>query len=153
MKTINNKQKGATLVEFALVAPIFFLLLFAVLELSLFYFTQVNLDIGVSSATREIKTGQVRVKKLLFKNKICTYANRPVGLVDCSKLEIDVSPLLKFSKPSPRGGKFFNTGLANTILGVSVVYPYTFYTPMISKLMAGWGDKIIIVKVFKNESF
>jgi Flp pilus assembly protein TadG len=158
-KTNQNKQKGVALVEFALIAPIFFLLLFATIEFGLFYFTQVNLSVGVSSAIREVKIGNIQTNfnpvlaRSKFKEKVCDYSGKPIGLVDCDKLEIDAYRAFSFDKVIPKGGKFFDTGSSGQAVAISVVYPYTFHTPIVSNVMTGWGDKIIITKIFQNEHF
>src|SRR5579872_3666138 len=66
--TFDNKQpiavrarlrgsKGQTLMEFAFIAPLFFLLIFAVMDFGRMFFVQVNVQQAVQEAARFASTG------------------------------------------------------------------------------------------------
>lgn len=89
-----RNRDGATAVEFGLVAIPFFLLLLGIFELALMFWTNQVLEEAVTRTSRLLLTGQSRTRYVdaavnaeLFKQDVC--ANAP-GLVDCSKLTIDV---------------------------------------------------------------
>lgn len=52
-------ERGATIIEFAAVAPIFFLVMFAILEFGLIRFTQVAVEAAMSQASRAASIGLV----------------------------------------------------------------------------------------------
>lgn len=52
--SLRHDCRGTTIIEFAVIAPIFFLLFFALLELGLFAFTQVALEMAVAKAGRNV---------------------------------------------------------------------------------------------------
>jgi Flp pilus assembly protein TadG len=68
-KPANSEQKGQALVEFALVAPIFFLLVFSVIQLGIMFGGQ-N---GLVAATRELAryAAPFRVKTAVDANNVC----------------------------------------------------------------------------------
>src|ERR1700732_2298423 len=54
---LRSSKKGQTLMEFALIAPLFFLLIFAVMDFGRMFFVQVNLQQAVQEAARFASTG------------------------------------------------------------------------------------------------
>src|SRR5579872_1426000 len=59
-RNLLRNESGAALVEFALVAPPFLLLLLGIVELGLTLFTQTVLDGATRTAARLVRTGQVQ---------------------------------------------------------------------------------------------
>ncbi len=53
-------QQGATVVEFALIAPVFIAMLIAIFETTLFLFAQANLQSAAMQAGRLFMTGQAQ---------------------------------------------------------------------------------------------
>ena len=51
-------RRGATAVEFALIATPFFFMIFAIIQLSLYFMVQVTLDNATAIAARQLRTGQ-----------------------------------------------------------------------------------------------
>ena len=51
-------RRGATAVEFAIIATPFVFMIFAVIQLALYFMVQVTLDNAVSIAARQLRTGQ-----------------------------------------------------------------------------------------------
>jgi len=58
MKNFRSDQSGATIIEFALVAPVFFLIMFAVMEFGMVGMTQVAIESAVSATAREASIGK-----------------------------------------------------------------------------------------------
>src|ERR1700733_1459177 len=96
-------RKGATAVEFALVATPFIALLVAILQTVLVFFAQRVLDEVTEEASRYIMTGQAQtgnVTQSVFANYLCTSANTSslVGaLFTCSKIMINVQNYAAFA--------------------------------------------------------
>lgn len=84
-------REGATAIEFAMVVTPFLMLVFGVIGVGLFFFTETVLDQALNASSRQIRTGQSRqtatgeltVKNL--KNDIC---GRTAGLISCDKLSL-----------------------------------------------------------------
>jgi Flp pilus assembly protein TadG len=91
---------GATIVEFALVAPPFIALLLAILVTSLVFFAQQTLETAGEAAARLILTGQAQQNgwtAAQYKTQVC---NQLPPLLNCSKLMVDVETVASFSAAS-----------------------------------------------------
>ena len=111
VKCFGRSDKGATAVEFALVAPVFFLLLGVLIETSLMMFTEYAIQSGVQEAARMVRTGEMQqgsVTAANFKNKICETAGI---VVDCvGKVTVLVQSDVTFAKLSGSLPAFINIG-------------------------------------------
>ncbi len=104
LERFRRSQSGATAVEFGFVAIPFFGLLFAIFETALMFWTSEVLEESLSQASRRLLTGQAvsrytsanpTVNAQAFRDDICAVA--PMGLIDCSKLYVDVKVYANFS--------------------------------------------------------
>src|SRR6266581_1610861 len=86
VRRFSRNRRGATAVEFALIAPLFFALIFAILETALYFFAGQILEIGTQDAARLVFTNQVPLQAD-FRTKLC---DRVSVLMDCTKLYVDV---------------------------------------------------------------
>jgi Flp pilus assembly protein TadG len=105
-----RSERGVTLVEFALVALPFFILLFGIFEVGFVFWGTYELENATEDAARLIRTGQVHAAgkdgdASYFKTQIC---NRVSLLVDCTaKLRVEVQDYDSFTSlnpPSPLDG-------------------------------------------------
>lgn len=81
-----RKNRGATAVEFALIATPFVFMIFALIETMLIFFTQTTLEAAVAEESRKIRTGQAQsttapITQAQFKANVC---NKLYGLADCT---------------------------------------------------------------------
>ena len=129
----HGHKSGSAAVEFALVAPMFFALLFAIIETGLVFFASQSLETALQDSARTIMTGEAQITSLTkqsFKtNIVCANVN---VLFDCENgIYVDVQ-----SYPSGFG----SVRISDPILGGSFV-DNTQYNP------GGPGD-IVIVRLF-----
>jgi len=91
LRGFGRNRRGATAVEFALVAPFFFGLLFAIIESALVFFAGQLLETGTQDAARvfltQFSTGSSPTKSTDFKQLVC---DRVSMLLDCGVLRVDV---------------------------------------------------------------
>jgi Flp pilus assembly protein TadG len=94
-------QRGATAVEFAMIATPFLAMMFALIEIMMIFFVQTTLEAAVAEEARRIRTGQVQTaaeSKSQFKQAIC---DRMYGLGNCAtRLFVMVQA---FNTPPPGG--------------------------------------------------
>jgi Flp pilus assembly protein TadG len=67
-------ERGSTAVEFAIIAPVFFFLMFVIAETALVFIAEQVLDNAVFETARLIRTGQVQQAGMTetdFKNQVC----------------------------------------------------------------------------------
>ena len=132
LRRFARARRGSAAVEFALVAPLFFGLLFAIIELALIFFASQVLETVTQDSARVIMTGQAQTSaytQAQFKNLVCS---KVVALFDCANgVSIDVQSYSAFG----------SVNIADPIdAGKNFVAPNNY-------LPGGPGD-IVVVRVF-----
>jgi Flp pilus assembly protein TadG len=98
LRRFRRNRRGSAAVEFALVAPMFFAVLFAIIELALVFFASQILETVTQDTSRLIMTGQAQdagYSQTLFKDKVCA---RLTVMFDCANgVSIDVQSYKEFS--------------------------------------------------------
>jgi len=178
LRRFRRSQDGATVVEFAFVAVPFFSLIFAIFETALMFWTNQVLEESLSQVSRSLVTGQSQslytgatgaVNATKFRDDICAAA--PMGLIDCSKLYVDVRVYNSFSAATsgtsgnnPLAGGSLNTSgfsyvqpQGNDIVVVRAVLDYSlFLTSWASAALANIGSGrrgIVVSMAFRAEPF
>jgi Flp pilus assembly protein TadG len=166
-------NKGATAVEFALIAPPFLALIAGLMQVFLIFFAQSVLENAVRASTRQILTGQVQtqdaslssaVAMAAFHQTVCNNAN---VLFTCSGLMVDVEvannwsstnvamPVLTYDGNGNVNNTWqFNPGNAGDIVVVRVVYLWPVF---FGSLGFNWANQangtreIMASAAFQNE--
>ena len=96
VRRFSNNRRGSAAVEFALVAPMFFALIFAILETALYFFAGQVLEIGTQDTARLLFTNQAQgvMSQQQFHDNLC---NRISVLMSCSSLYVDVKSFSSFT--------------------------------------------------------
>jgi Flp pilus assembly protein TadG len=118
-RRFRRNRRGSAAVEFALVAPVFFALLFAIIETSMVFFGDQMLETAIQDAGRQLYTHQLQDTGLStsqmqaqFKTDVC---NRVAILFACP-IDTDVrfypegTPIV-ISDPIDASGNYDNSGL------------------------------------------
>ena len=155
-----DADKGQAVLQFALIAPVFFLLLMGTIEAGVIFFAQSSLQDAVNGASRLIRTGQSacysldsnNTCKTMTADQFRTYVCNEVSslLQDCSEdssgnssLQFDVtdypagftgvtnSSPLTAQKTLPKLTTF-NTGSPCDVIVVRAFYTWEVFTPMLS---------------------
>lgn len=132
-RRFGRNSRASAAVEFALVAPVFFALLFAIVETALMFFAGQVLETVAQDAARQILTGQTQAKGYtsaqFTTNVVCA---QPQPLFNCSSIGIDVE-----SDPS----QFSNLTIANPVTNGS-------YDPSKLKFDPGVSCSVVTVTLF-----
>jgi Flp pilus assembly protein TadG len=155
-------------VEFAMVAPVFFVLLMGILEGGLMFFSQSALQNAVTEIGRQIRTGQAQAANMTqaqFRTAIC---NMVTPLIACdSNLQLDVqayaaytavaetSPLLPDGTLDPSQNHFI-TGNACDVVLVRAFYTEPIYTPVMEWFLVNMGGGKHLntaAAAFRNEPY
>lgn len=166
-------QRGATAVEFAIVALPFMFMVFAILELALIFMVSVTLDNATADAARQLRTGTIQATgggptsagATSFKSTICSRLGWLQG--QCvNNLAVDVRTLPAFTNPTPpnpvSNGVFsssqlcFYSGNSGDIVLVRAFYQWTLFTPFLRGGLQPLnnGAKVITsTATFRNEPF
>lgn len=132
-------ERGATVIEFGLLAPAFFLIIGAIIETSLIFLSGQLLDSGVQDTSRLIRTGQAKTANYTLETFRTTLCDRLLGLFDCNKLHIEVQELGSFNAASITAPIDFNC--TDTASCVWKSDRPEVYAP-------GAGSSIIVVQVY-----
>jgi Flp pilus assembly protein TadG len=160
-------SKGATAVEFALVAAPFLAITVALIQTFLVFFAQGMLETVVRNTGRLIMTGQVQSQQMTanaFKTNVC---NQGAILFTCANLLVDVQvasqwsaantgmPVLTFNGSGGVTNVWqFNPGTAGDIVVVRVMYLWPVFFGPIAFNMANQpnGTRMIMASAaFQNE--
>jgi Flp pilus assembly protein TadG len=132
LRRFRRNRRGSAAVEFALVAPVFFALLFAIIETAIVFFAGQVLETVTQDSARMIMTGQAQTggySQGQFKDYVC---GRITVLFDCvNGIYVDVQ-----SYPA-----FTNVSITDPIDGSKNFIPTMQYSP------GGPGD-IVVVRLF-----
>jgi Flp pilus assembly protein TadG len=166
-------SKGATAVEFALVATPFLAILAALVQAFLLFFAQALLENAVRASARQIMTGQVQTQDAgltqtqainAFHQTVC---NNAAALFTCSGLMVDVQvannwssantamPVLTYDGSGNVNNTWqFNPGNAGDVVVVRVMYLWpVFFGPIAFNLanQANGSREIMASAAFQNE--
>jgi Flp pilus assembly protein TadG len=118
-RRFRGNRRGSAAVEFALVAPVFFALLFAIIETAMVFFAGQVLETGVQDSGRQIYTHQLQNSGLSatdqaasFKQDLC---DRVKVLLSCP-LDVDVrfyapGTVITITDPIDAAGNYDSSGL------------------------------------------
>ena len=149
LKAFARDRRGSAAVEFALVAMPFFYMLFATMETAMIYIAQSSLDFAVTSAQRQIRTGQAqRAGRTAaeMKNMVCAKMQLLMR-ADCTNalwLDVDSFPSLTgLNLQAPiKNGEIdpaqinYNPGGPDSIVLVRAYYAWKVQTPFLSPVLA-----------------
>jgi Flp pilus assembly protein TadG len=161
-----RSEDGVAALEFAILAPIFFLLLLALIDMSLFFATHSIVDKSVENAARAVRLGSLQADKdgSGFRATLC----QDLFFVDCNKFSFSVVATNDLStissKPTLDGngmiaGATYDPGKPEEFVVVTIVYVYQFIIPWIGDLLGddGLNDPrsraITSFLVIKNEPY
>lgn len=91
MRRLRRNKQGSAAIEFALVAPVFFAMLFAILETGLAFLAGQVLENGLQSSARKMFTHQAFDTNMTQKAFMDDLCDRVSMLMDCSQLRVNVS--------------------------------------------------------------
>jgi Flp pilus assembly protein TadG len=162
-----DSRSGSAIVEFAFIAPVFFMLLFAVMEIGIIYFAQSTVQHATNDIGRMIRTGQVQGQQLTQAQVRQLVCDKVAPLIPCdSKLYVDVESFsnfgsIVFTPPLDANGKMnplnsFQTGTACSVVLVRVFYAWTVFTPVLTSFLTNMADDKHLLygaSAFRNEPF
>jgi Flp pilus assembly protein TadG len=156
--------RAATAVEFAMVAPAFIALLYAILQTALVFFAQQALQTATLQAARQIMTGQAQAANMTqsqFQAAVCANAS---GLFKCSGIYAAVQTFTSFPNVqmyNPISNGTFNgssmpysPGASGDVEVVQVFYQWPVWPgPLNFNLSNASGntDVLVATAAFRNE--
>jgi Flp pilus assembly protein TadG len=162
-----DARSGSVIVEFAMLAPIFFLLLFSIMEIGIIFFAQSTLQHATEIVGRMVRTGQVQGRSLTQSQVRQIVCDNAAALIPCDgNLYVDVEAFsnfgsVVFSPPLDAHGNMnplsnFQTGNACSVVLVRVFYAWNVFTPVLTRFLSTMAnDKHLIYSAvaFRNEPY
>lgn len=175
-------QSGIAALEFAMITPVFLLMVMGIIEFSSIMFTTAVMESATNITSRLGKTGYVAQGTTREQQIIDSVASRTSGLLDPNKIEIDSKAYTDFSKigqpepclspnvspcPGAAGVNFIDingngswdpdmgrAGLGNAgdVVVYTVTYPWPVMTPLIGTIIGNTFD-ITVRTVVRNEPY
>jgi len=161
-------RAGSAGVEFAFIAPVFFMLLMGIMENGIIYFAGATLQNATDDVSRQIRTGQAQAAGMTqaqFRTAIC---NEIAPLLACdTNLQIDVESYANYTSagfvpPTDVSGNLKTTlnnyqpGTACDVVLVRSFYTWQVITPMLSPFLTnitGGYHLVTATSAFRNEPF
>jgi Flp pilus assembly protein TadG len=167
LKRFGRARRGATAVEFAMVAGPFLALVFGIFELGMMLLVSTTLDSSAQEEARAVRTGQFQSaggSAASFKSDICDHLGWLAA--DCNaNLYVDVRTFPTFAQvngPWPvtngvidPGQLTFQTTSACQIVLARAFYNWTLLAPDLSGIAHLAGNKVLLSAAFafRNEPF
>ncbi len=163
-----GRKAGSAAIEFAFVAPVFFVFLMGTMEVGIMFMGDFVLQNATNDAAREIRTGQVALGNVTqdqFRQMVC---NNVAPILKCdTRLQVDVETFPSFGSltltPPLRPDGTLDPTLNNWQPGTvcSIVLVRTFYTwdvstPLLTPFlvdMAGNEHLLSAAAAFRNEPY
>jgi Flp pilus assembly protein TadG len=157
-KRLSRSEGGNVLIEFALLAPVFFMLIMGLVEFVLFQYKTYALNHVVYEAARNLQTGEVQTAGNMaqaFHDEVCAQAG---AMIDCNEIVFDVRafdkldevtfPPVQFDEDGNPMNFVFQPGTANQYSVVRAAIHHQFITPFMDKLFRMGPDMPAIVNSF-----
>jgi len=143
-------RSGSAAVEFALIAPVFFLFIFGIIETGLLFFAGGALQNATNDVARLVRTGQLSgtLDVATLKSDVCGEMSGLVSATTCANnLQIDLRSYSNFSGAGYPSVVNTNGSLNNGAMAVDATadcqvvllrtfYPWTILTPLMQPFLA-----------------
>jgi len=174
-RNIIKNERGATAIEFAMVAPLFLAFVLGIVDVGAYFFVAGQLQHGVVQAARQIRTGDIignnGASRDQFRAALCD--NIKAALIsDCtSNVRVNVESFANYTSvtaPSiddldddgngtiEEGETKFDTGGASCPVVVRAYFNYSTIVPQLQKILAAavpGTSYITAATTFRNEPF
>lgn len=153
MYSIPRRQSGATLVEMALIAPVFLLVLVAIIELSMMFFATLTMQYAVREGARFAITGRnsesATGNQQRYANIIAKIKDNSLGMYERTDPQISVNGT-KYSTTSFSNGMF---GAPGDIVVIQLDCGWPVTTPLLSSFFTKGVYQFTVAATMRNEIF
>jgi len=159
-----KNEDGVVAIEFALVALPFLLLMFAIFEIAMVFYAEINIAHATSDTARKIRTQQASIQTITeFKNDVCSQILFVPNCTGKLKAEVQVFDDFKsINKTDPLNGQgevkdnfVFNLGTAGSVITVRTFIEWDLFVKLpklgLSNMPNNNNRLIQGIAVFRNE--
>jgi Flp pilus assembly protein TadG len=168
LRSFGGSRKASAAVQFAFIAPLFFGLLFSIIETALMFFAGQVLETMTQDAARSILTGQAQSASYgswsVFRDSVV--CKTPPVLFSCSNIYVDVQSYTSFQNVSISsqidGTKAFinnmqyNPGGSGSTVVVRLFYQWPTFVTKLGFNLSNLSNGTILLSAtaaFKNEPY
>lgn len=167
LRRFRSNVRGAAALEFAMIAPAFFMILFPMFEIGITFTADAILQNALNEASRRIRTGELQtsggspaVLQGQFREWVCDGIVIPLTC-DESVLKLDVRPSSSFGDTLKDDGAFrddyqFVPGGPGDTIVVRALYAWSPITPFLGEAMQNMPDGKHLLQAtaaFRNEPY
>jgi len=173
----SDANKGSAAVEFAMIAPVFFVLLMGTMEAGIMFFAQSALQNALNDTARLVRTGQtacyttsggncVPMTAAQFRTQLCSEVSTLIsGCTSGLQFDVNAYPSgfsgASNSSPLDAGRNLptltaFNVGNACDVVLVRAFYKWPVFTPGLNYFMANMAGSYHLLAsaaAFRNEPY
>jgi len=154
MYTFPRRQSGATLVEMAIIAPVFLLVLVSLIELSMMFFATLTMQYAVREGARFAITGQstsdgYASNQQRYATVIAKIRDNSLGMYEKLNPQISVNGTAYQTK-NYSNGMF---GAAGTLNVIEVDCDWVVSTPLLSQFFTNGKYSFAVAATMRNEFF
>jgi len=165
----SRRNSGTAMVEFSIIAPAFFLILFAIVETGMSFFANNVLENGALQVARLIRTGQAQNQSMTQSQIFTQLCNQVSVMLSCdtTKLQLDVRAYSSFASTAFANPITAQKTLDSTlnqyapggpcsIVVVRAFYVWPLYTPMFSTYFSNLTNNNRLLTAsfaFRNEPY
>jgi Flp pilus assembly protein TadG len=166
LRRFRRNSDGATIVEFAIVAPTFFALLFAILETAMVFLAGQVLETITQDSARMILTGQAQQGNFTQANFRSYVCSQIPALFSCTDMAIDVTSYTSFASislnnPIDGSGNYtppsgWSCGGPGSIVVVRITYPWQLYVTGLGYNISNFNGNqrlLTAIAAFQNEPY
>lgn len=145
-----RRQRGASIVEFAIILPAFLLIMLGIIEMSMMYFADLTMQHAVREGARYAVTGQSNLdpnasNQQRYQAVLQKIKDSSMGMYS------KVSPVISVNGSSATSAGMF--GDAGDIVVISIDCTWQFSTPIISALFKDGKARFVVAATMRNESY
>ena len=149
-----HRQSGATIVEMAIIAPVFLLILLSLIELSMMFFATLTMQYAVREGARYAVTGQSNLDPATSNQQrynaiIADISNNSLGMYAKLAPVISVNGT-SYSSSTYSNGMF---GAAGAIIVLQLDCYWVVTTPFLSGLFTNGKYHFAVAATMRNEYF
>jgi len=156
----SRRSRGASAVEFALIMPVFFLLLFGIVDFGWYFFNQHTIQYATREGTRLALVGAI-LKDAVGDDDLARRTDSIVKTIEKNAsvainpddLRISIYPVGADYSDPPNWSTTLNAGNGGDYMRVRVLYTYDFLTPLIGNLVPPGMMEMRAEALYRNENF
>ena len=157
-KESRKSNRGATLVEFAMVLPLFLLLLFGIIEFGRYFFVQHTVQFATREGTRLALVGGTLVgadgKPMTRTASIIKEIKDNASLaINPAEISISIFQITATYSDPDKWEDMQNAGDPGAFMRVRTRHTYRFFTPLIGNFFTGGASTIQAEATYRNELF